>query len=238
MEMNSTSLKNTARFAGLLYLIWIITGLFAMFYVPSQINMKGDAAATAQNILSNEFLFRASIVNDIFSGTLWVIMVLVFYRLFKPVDKFQAKLLVALVMVQIPNIFIMEALNIASLMSFKGEILKTFELAQRQDLAMLFLKINDYVVIILEAFWGLWLIPLAILVYRSRFLPHFLGVWLALTGLFYLALSFTDIMMPQYRDMVLNSPVALPIELGEVAFMLWLLIMGAKEKTVNSVPVQ
>ncbi|MBL8012900.1 MAG: DUF4386 domain-containing protein [Candidatus Omnitrophica bacterium] len=238
MEMNSNSLKNTARFAGLLYLIWIITGLFAMFYVPSQINMKGDAAATAQNILSNEFLFRASIVNDIFSGTLWIIMVLVFYRLFKPADKFQAKLLVALVMVQIPNIFFMEALNIASLMSFKGEILKTFELAQRQDLAMLFLKINDYVVIILEAFWGLWLIPLAILVYKSRFLPRFLGVWLALTGLFYLALSFTDIMMPQYRQMVLNSPIALPLELGEVAFMLWLLIMGAKEKTVNSVPVQ
>lgn len=233
MTMNSTSLKNTARFAGLLYLIWIITGLFAMFYIPSQIKTKGDAVTVAQNILSNEFLFRTGIVNDIFSGTLWIIMVLVFYRLFKQVNERQAKLLVALVMVQIPNIFFMNAFSIASLMAFKGEILKTFELAQRQDFAMFLLKINDYGVILLEAFWGLWLIPLAILVYKSRFLPRFLGVWLALTGLFYLALSFTDIMMPQYRDMVLNSPIALPIELGEVGFMLWLLIMGAKEQGVT-----
>ncbi|MBL7996595.1 DUF4386 domain-containing protein [bacterium] len=238
MEINSGSLKKTARFAGVLYLIWIITGLFAMFYVPSQINMKGDAASTAQNILSNELLFRTSIVNDIFSGILWIIMVLVFYRLFKQVDKLQAKLLVALVMSQIPTIFFMEAFNIASLMIFKGEILNTFELAQRQDLAMFLLKINDYVVIILEAFWGLWLFPLAILVYRSRFLPRFLGVWLFITGFFYLVLSCTDIMLPQYRDMVLNSPIALPIELGEVAIMLWLLIMGAKEQTMSSAPVQ
>lgn len=238
MNMNVTSLKNTTRFAGLLYLFWIITGLFGMFYIPSQINMKGDAVTTAQNILSNEPLFRVSIVNDILSGTLWIIMVLVFYRLFKPVNERQARLLVALVMVQIPNMFFMEAFNIASLMAFKGEILKSFELAQRQDLAMFLLKVNDYGVIILEAFWGLWLIPLAILVYKSRFLPRFLGVWLALTGLFYLALSFTDIMMPQYRDMVLNSPIALPIELGEVGFMLWLLIRGAKEQTVTGASVQ
>ena len=229
METTPATLKNTARLAGLLYLIWIITGIFAMFYVPSQIDMKGDAAATAQNILSHEFLFRLSIVNDIFSGILWVIMVLVFYRMFKPVDKFQAKFLIALVFVQIPAIFFMEAFNIASLMTFKGEILKTFELAQRQELGALFLKLNDYGVLILEAFWGLWLFPLGILVYKSRFLPRFLGIWLILTGVFYMVLSLTDIMMPEYRNMVINSPIALPLEIGEVAFMLWLLIMGAKE---------
>ena len=67
--------------------------------------------------------------------------------------------MVALVFVQIPAVFIMEALNIASLMIFKGEILQTFELNQRQDLAMLFLKINDYGTLTLEMFWGLWLLP-------------------------------------------------------------------------------
>ncbi|MBP1655493.1 MAG: hypothetical protein H6Q31_94 [Bacteroidetes bacterium] len=233
MEINSDSRKNTARLAGLIYLIWTITGLFAMFYVPSQINMEGDAAATAQNILSNELLFRTSIVNDILSGTLWVIMVLVFYRLFIQVDVFQARILVALVIVQIPTVFFMGALNVTSLMILKGEILKTFELAQRQDLAMLLLKINDYGVAILEAFWGLWLFPLTILVYRSRFLPRFLSVWLFTTGFFYLILSLTDIMLPQYRDMILKSPIALPVELGEVAFMLWLLIKGAKVDPMN-----
>jgi hypothetical protein len=234
MEMNPSSLKKTARFAGLLYLVWIITGLFAMFYVPSKINMRGDAVTTAQNILSHELLFRTSIVNDLFSSTLWVFMVLVFYRMFKQVDKRQAKLLVALVIVQIPTVFFMDTFNIASLMIFKGEILKTFELTQRQDLAMLFLKMSDYGVLTLEAFWGLWLFPLAILVYKSRFLPRFLGVWLIITGFFYLGLSFTDIMLPQYKDMVIHSVFALPAEVGEVALMLWLLIMGAKEQPVNA----
>ncbi|MCX6555614.1 MAG: DUF4386 domain-containing protein [Candidatus Aminicenantes bacterium] len=237
MEINPSSLKKTARFAGLLYLIWIITGLFAQFYVPAQIKMRGDAVTTGQNILSHEFLFRTSIINDLISHTLWVFMVLVLYRLFKQVNERQAKFLVALVIVQIPAVFFMEAFNITSLMIFKGEILKTFELAQRQDLAMLFLKISDYGVLTLEMFWGLWLFPLAILVYRSRFLPRFLGVWLAITGFFYLVLSFIGIMLPQYKDMILNSAFALPAEIGEVAFMLWLLIKGAKAQAVNSAPM-
>lgn len=238
MEMNTSSLKKTARLAGLLYLIWIITGLYAMFYVPSQINMRGDAATTAQNILSNEFLFRTSTVNDVISSTLWVFLVLVLYRLFKHVDERQARLLFAMVIVQIPVALAMEAFNITSLMILKGEILKTFEPAQRQDLALLFLKINDYGVLTLEAFWGLWLFPLGILVYRSRFLPRFLGVWLIITGFFYLVLSFTSIMLPQYKGMVLSSVFALPAEIGEVALMLWLLIKGAKLPPVNSTPIQ
>ena len=234
MEMNSNSLKKTARLAGLVYLVWIIMGLFGLFYVPSRINMHGDAAATAQNILSHEFLFRASIINDLISSVIWVLLVLILYRMFKQVNELQARLLVALVIVQIPVAFIMGAFNITSLMIFKGEILKTFELAQGQDLGMLFLKIGDYGVLTLEMFWGLWLFPLAILVYRSRFLPRFLGVWLAITGVFYVVLSLAGILLPQYKDMVLNSPFALPAEIGEMAFMLWILIRGANIKAVNS----
>jgi hypothetical protein len=233
MEMNPDSLKKTARFAGLLYLVWIVIGVFGMFYVPSRINMLGDAAATAQNVLSHESLFRASIFTDLISHTLWVIIVLVLYRLFKEVSGCQARLLVALVLVQIPVVFIMEAFNITALMIFKGEILKTFALAQRQDLGVLLLKICDYGVLTLEMFWGLWLFPLAVLAYRSRFLPRFLGVWLAVTGVFYLVLSFVSILLPQYKAMLLNSPLALPAELGEVAFALWLLIRGAKVSVVK-----
>jgi hypothetical protein len=230
MEMDSSSLKKTARLAGLLYLVWVIVGVFGMFYVPAQINMRGDAASTAQNVLSHEFLFRTSIINDLITHTIWVVLVLILYRMFKQVSGRQARLLVALVIVQIPVALMMEAFNIASLMIFKGDILKTFELAQRHDLAMLLLKINDYGVLALEMFWGLWLLPLAILVYKSRFLPRFLGVWLAITGLFYMVLSVTCILLPQYKELVLHSPVALPAEIGEVAFALWLLIMGAKVK--------
>ena len=226
METNVSSLKNTARFVGLLYLIWIVTGLYGIFYIPSQINMHGDAVTTSQSILSHEWLFRSGIINDIVSNALWVFLALALYRLFKQTSEHQARLMVALVIVQIPAVYIMETFNIASLMIFKGEVLKAFDPSQRLDVAMLFLRISDYGTLILETFWGLWLIPLAILVYRSRIMPRFLGVWLIITGLFYLVLSFASLLLPQYKDAVLNSVFALPAELGEVAFMLWLLIMG------------
>lgn len=236
MEEPTTSLKNTARFAGILYLIWIITGLYEIFYIPSQINMRGDAVTAAQDILSKEFLFRTSIVTDLISSALWVLMVLVFYRMFKSVNERQAKLLVALVIVQVPVVFFMESFSITSLMILKGEVLKTFELNQRQDLALLLLKINDYGTLTLEMFWGLWLFPLAILVYGSRFLPRFLGVWLFINGFALLVLSFTDLLLPQYKDLLFK--IAFPAMLGEVAFMLWLLIKGAKPQIVSSAPVQ
>lgn len=232
--MNST--KKTARLAGLLYLVWIITGLYSIFYIPSQINMRGDAVTAAQNILANEFLFRTGIVNGLISSTIWVFMVLVFYRLFKSVDERQAKLLVALVIVQIPVGFIVEAFSITSLMILKGEVLKTLELGLRQELAMLILKMNDYVALTLVLFWGLWLFPLGILAYRSRFLPRFLGVWLLINGFALLVLSFTGLLLPEYKDMVFN--IAVPAMFGEVAFMLWLLIKGAKVLPENSAPVQ
>ena len=157
MENKATSLKRTARLAGLLYLFLVITGVYGIFYVSTQVIVLDDTVTTAQNILTNEFLFRTGIVNDIISNTIFVFLALTLYRLLKQVNEHQAKLMVVLVVVQIPVVFIMEAFNITSLMLFKGEILQTFELNQRQDLAMLFLKINDYGMLTLEMFWGLWL---------------------------------------------------------------------------------
>jgi hypothetical protein len=228
MENKTNSLNKTARLAGLAYLIWIITGLFGLMYVPSHTIVKGDPVATASKILANEFLFRTGIINDLINLAIGVALLMLLYRLFKKVNEHQAKLMVTLLFVTFPVVFIMNAFNITSLMLIKGEVLKTFELSQRQDLAMFLFRMNDYGSMTVEMFWGLWLFPLGILVYKSRFLPRLLGVWLIITGIFYLILSFTSIMLPQYKDVVFNSPFALPAELGEVALMLWLLIMGAK----------
>ena len=75
-----------------------------------------------------------------------------------------------------------------------------------------------------EILWGLWLFPLAILVYRSSFLPRFLGYWLIINGFAYLAMSLTGLLLPRYEEMVSN--IAFPALLGEMAFTLWLVIMG------------
>lgn len=229
--MNPT--EKTARLAGLLYLIWIITGFYGIFYISPKFIVLGDAAATAQNMLSNEFLFRTGIINDIISSTLWVFLVLALYRLFKNVNEREAKLMYALVLVQIPAVFFMEALNITSLMIFKGEILKTFEPGQRQDLAMLFLNINDCGSFTLETFWGLWLLPFGRLVYKSGFIPRILGIYLIINGIAYILMSIIFLLLPNYRTVF--QPFSYPLLFGEVAIMLWLLIKGVKSNIHTNV---
>jgi hypothetical protein len=98
---------------------------------------------------------------------------------------------------------------------------------------MLFVRLHGQGNVINEVFWGLWLLPLALLVYRSRFLPSFLGVWLALGGLAYVVLSLTSLLAPQYQDRVFTF--SQPAFFGELAFMLWLLIKGAKVRPLTAV---
>lgn len=231
MDEKTTSLKKTARLAGLLYLIWVITGIYSLMYVPSQTIVQGDAVATASKIIANEFLFRTVIINDIISSILWVFIGLTLYRLFKHVNELQAKLLVTLVIVQIPAVFIMEAFNITSLMLFKDEILKTFEINQRQDLAMLFLKINDYGRIALEMFWGLWLLPFGMLVYKSGFIPRLLGIFLIINGIAFIIHFFSHVLFPHYQAIVYQFATPFWV-LGEISIMLWLLIKGVKNNKI------
>lgn len=225
-----TKRKRTARLAGLLFFLWIVLGFYDMFLVSPEIFVSGDSQASAQNILKYEFLFRTSIFSALMVSTLWVLLVWVFYHLFRPVNERYARLLVAFVLVQVPVAFIKAGLSIATILALKGEILKSFELAQRQDLAMSFLKINDYTVLALELYWGLWLFPLAILIYQSVFIPRFLGVWLIINGIVYVLLSLTSIVFPEYKNDVFN--IGMPAMFGELVLMLWLLIKGVRDKNV------
>ncbi len=233
MENNVYSLKRTARFAGLLYLIWIVTAIYGLMYVNPLTIAPGDAVGTANKILAHEFLFRTGIINGIISSTIWLLLGWTLYRLFRHVNEWQAKLLAAMVIVQIPVGLVMEAINIASLMLFKGDLLKSFELAQRQDMGMLFIKINDYATIILEMYWGLWLFPFGYLVYKSKFIPRILGLFLILNGIAYVIHCFTHILLPSYQAIVFK--IATPIwTLGEISIMLWLLIKGVKNESSPS----
>jgi hypothetical protein len=226
--MDST--KKTARIAGVLYLILAITGAYGIIFIPSKIIVPGDAAATASKLLANEFLFRTGIINDLISNIIFVFLVLVLYRLLKEVNLNNAKLMVALVLVQIPVVFISEAFNITSLMLFKGEILKTFELSQRQDLAMLFLDLNSYGSITLEIFWGLWLLPFGLLVYKSGFIPRVFGYLLIIGGAAYIIESLTQILLPGYSASVSQFAFVF-YSIGELSIIFWLLLKGAKVQT-------
>lgn len=226
METDARELKRASRWAGAWYLLWAATGLYSMLYVPRKIIVPGDAAATGINMLANELLFRTLIMNDLLNMVFAVILLFALYRLFVQVNERHAKLMVALLLLPMPAIFMIETCNVASLMIFKGEVLKALEAAQRQDVAMLLLKFNDYATATFILFWGLWLFPLAMLVYRSGFLPRFLGVWLGINGIAYVAQSAAAVLLPGYKDLVFS--ISWPAMLGEFAFLLWLLIRGAR----------
>jgi len=114
----------------------------------------------------------------------------------------------------------------AALMVVRGpDFLSVFDKPQRDALAMLFLRLSDHQTTAAEILWGVWLLPLALLVYRSRFLPRFLGVWLTINGFAYVLLSFTGELFPQYQDKVFL--LSQPALFAELALMLWLVIKGA-----------
>jgi hypothetical protein len=222
-----TSLKKTARLAGLLYLIVDITGFYSIMYVPSKILVPGDAVATANNILAKEFLFRTGIVSFLICNIIWVFFVLTLYRLFKQVNEYQAKLMLALMFVIIPIAFVIEIFDITSLMILKGEIMKGFEPEQKLDLAMLFLNMHRYGMVIFNI-GGLWFIPFGQLVYKSGFIPQIFGVLLIIGGIGYMIESLAFLLFPVYDSIVLRY-IGVSYGVGELSIMLWLLIKGVKE---------
>ena len=139
--------------------------------------------------------------------------------------------MVLLIVVSVPIAFLNEVNSIAALVLVRGaDFLSIFEKPQREALAMLFLNLHHYGLVVAEIFWGLWLFPLGLLVYRSRFLPRFLGVWLLLAGFAWVVLSLTGVLTPQYQDKV--NTFSQPAMIGEIVFMFWLLIAGATPKPV------
>lgn len=226
-------MKNPGRFAGLLYVLTSIVGFFAMGYVPGKVIVHGNAAATASNILAHETLFRFGIAGEIIGQAGFIFVALALYDLLKGVSRRHASMMVMLIVISVPIAFVNELNSIAALVLVRGaDFLSVLDQTQREALAMLFVKLHGQGFVVAEMFWGLWLFPLGLLVYRSRFLPRFLGVWLWLAGVAWVILSLTGILLPEYQDKV--DTYSQPAMIGEIVFMLWLLIMGGKPPDVDA----
>jgi hypothetical protein len=216
-----------ARVAGAVYLSMIFTAPFSLIYVPSKLIVRGNATATANNILAHETLFRLGIVAELISAVIFIFVVMALYRLLSGVNKTHASHMVALVLVSAAVGFMNVLSNIAALTLFRGaDFLAVLEKPQRDALAMLFLRLHGQGNVINEIFWGLWLFPFGALVMKSGFLPRILGILLIVNGFAYLATSLTSLLLPTYAGVV--SRFALIAETGELWIMLWLLIKGAK----------
>ena len=220
-------IANPGRRTGLLYLLVSIPGAFALMYVPKRLFVHGDPAATIGNIASSETLFRCGIGAELIAQALFILVAMAMYELLKGVNQRQAALMVIFIAVSIPIAFLNELNSIAALLLLHGDgLLGAFDAPRRQALAMLFVKVHGYGFDVAGIFWGLWLFPMGLLVYRSGFIPRILGVLLVLHCFAYLINSLTSLVIPQYESAI--SPWVMPFQFGELLFMFWILIVGAK----------
>jgi hypothetical protein len=224
---------NPGRVAGFWYLLLVIVGPLRLMYIPDKLFVHGNAAATVNKIATHELLFRLGILADLIGAVVLIFLTLAFYRLFAGVDRNLAVQVVIFGGVMPALIYFVGVVSDFAVLTFVrgGDFLSVFDKPQRDALAFLFIKLRDHQNTAAEILWGLWLLPLAALVYKSRFLPRFLAVWLSLCGFCYLALSVTGVLWPEYQNKVFA--ISQPAFFGEVALMLWLVIKGAKPQAVS-----
>lgn len=231
---NITSLKRKAKTTGLLYLLFALTSIYGYLIVQPRILVNGDVAATAKNMLAYETLYRTCVAAGLVTNALFVLVVLSLYRLLKGVNVHWAKMMVALVLIAVPVSLLSDVLKLTALQAVKGEALLAFSLPQAQDGAVTLLKMVGYGSQMICLFWGLWLLPLGLLVYQSGFIPRLFGILLWVNGAAYVISSFTFILLPGYQSTV--SKLMYPAYFaGEVPLIFWLVIKGVKDHLSISV---
>lgn len=216
------SVQRTARTAGVLYLILAVCGGFAQFFVREALIVTGDAAATASNILASQTLFRSGIAAELTGQVAFVLLVLALYRLLKQVNRNQALLMVMFVLVAV-SITALNMLNqFAALYVLSGaEHLTAFDAGQLEALSLTFLDFHHTGYLIAQVFFGLWLLPLGYLIYRSGFIPKLIGVLLVIACFGFLVDVVTFFLLPGF-----GVEFSLFTSIGEFVLLLWLLIRG------------
>jgi len=211
-----------ARIAGFVYLGLGLFAPFALIYVPATLIVRGDAAATSNNIIASEALFRLGIVSSLLKEIVYLFVVLALYQLLKPVNKSIAVLMVIFVLVAVPIAMLNEVNQLAVLLLLSGaDYLKVFTTDQLHAVGLLFLNLHGRGLLIAQIFWGLWLLPMGYLVFKSGFLPRVLGFLLMIGCLGYVIQRFAVFLLPNY-----NLNIIFFTSWGELLFPLWLVIKG------------
>jgi hypothetical protein len=212
--------KKTARVAGVLWFITLLTVVITGL-TRSPLIEPGDAIATANNIMASESQFLLGFVSDLSHQVIFILYVLVLYKLLKPVNKNQAALMVVLALVGIPIAMLNQLNQLAALLLLSGaDYLTAFQADQWGALVMLFLDLYETGIHIAMIFWGLWLLPFGYLVFKSGYIPRILGVLLIIAGFGYLIDVVTFFLFPTIPS------IALFTWWGELLLPLWLIIKG------------
>jgi hypothetical protein len=221
MTGKKMNLNKTARFAGVLYLLVAVCGIFNVMVGPESLITPGDAATTVNNIMDSESLFRLSIVSDVIGQTAHIWLVLALYKLLKPVNNNHAVLMVILGLVGVPIAMLNLLNHFAALLLLSGaDYLTVFTVDQLQALVMFFLDLLGHGFQIAYIPWGLWLFPLGYLVFKSGYIPKILGVLLIIGCFGYLIDFVTLLLFPNFVEIRSFTFI------GELLLPLWFVIKG------------
>jgi hypothetical protein len=227
--------KRLARIAGLLYLLVGLFGGFAEGYVEPKMYVAGNAAASAGNVVANAGLVRLGVVSDLLDQTFFIFLVLTLYLLLRHVHRSVASAMVIIVALAVGitclnTVFEFEALRVAT-----GAVnLSAGSNAQ----VLLLLDTQHYGILIAQIFFGLWLVPLGYLAYRSSgMFPKWLGVLLILGGLCYLVDLLALFLVPEFVKTI-SGFIVIPSALAEISMVVYLLVVGVRtRKPSERIPV-
>lgn len=219
------SLPRYARLAGVLMLLSIIFGAFGEAYVPSQIIVDGDAAATAANILNNPTLFRVGFASYMVEGICDIALCVLFYVLLRPVNHTLALLSAVFGIASMVTFAVAESAYFASsLIVHDTAGMESFTAEQRHALTLLSLRISAMIAQLFIGMYGIATMIRGYLIMRSGYFPGIFGVLFIIAGAGFFLRAATYILAPAYStDLML-----LPMAAAGIPFMLWLLIRGVK----------
>ncbi len=221
-----TSPQVYARIGGLAYLIIIAAGAFGEMFIRNKIIVSGDAIATAHNIAASPLLWRIGIAGDLIMHVCDLILAMVYYLLFKRVNKNLALLSVLFGLIQ-TAVLVANKLNlvIPLFLLENADYLKAFGPNQLQALTYLSIKAHGYGFGIGLIFFGFECLIDGYLIFKSGYLPRILGILILIAGLCYLTNSFAMIISPRWADLIFPAILA-PAFIAELSMCLWLLIKG------------
>jgi hypothetical protein len=219
----ATSVQTYARLAGVLFLLSMIGGGFGEFYVPTKLIISGDAAATAKNIVEHSLFFRWGFAGYLLEAVCDIGLAWVFYVLLRTVSKNLALLAAFFGLVSTATFAAAQLFFFgASFILGGADYLKTFSPDQVNSLAMLSVKFYMYGGGIFMVFYGVATIIRGHLIYRSGYLPKFLGALLLLAGAGFVVRNFALVLAPAYASDLL----LLPVSLAGLALTAWFLVKG------------
>src|SRR5215211_6818098 len=189
--------------------------------LPSVLIVPGDAATTANNVLASESLFRLGVVSALITQTVQILLVLALYKLLKPVNRNLALLMVIFILLGVPIAMLNELNHFVVLLLSGADYLTVFTADQLQALVPLLLDLHEHGTMIAHIFWGLWLLPMGYLIFKSGYIPRILGVLLIIGGFGYLIDFVTFLLFPDF-----DVTIAEFTFIGELLLPLWLLIKG------------